>query len=54
MEAYPGDSLPTEQILDALSRRVEQQRSVCDHNIKNRDFRFMVGNPRFSPRRAKN
>ena len=54
MEVYPGASLTTEQILDALSRRVEQQRSACDRNIKNQDFQFMVRDPRSSPRRAKN
>lgn len=36
MENYPGADLTTEQLLDALSRRVEQQRSIYDRNIKNR------------------
>ncbi|KAF9784591.1 hypothetical protein BJ322DRAFT_1109304 [Thelephora terrestris] len=44
MESYPGASLTTEQLLDALLRRVDQQRSVCDRNVKNQDFRLMVSN----------
>ncbi|KAF9784593.1 hypothetical protein BJ322DRAFT_1109306 [Thelephora terrestris] len=44
METYPGADLTTEQLLEALSRRVKQQRSVCDRNVKNQDFRFKVYN----------
>ncbi|KAF9784594.1 hypothetical protein BJ322DRAFT_1021314 [Thelephora terrestris] len=44
MESYPGADLTTEQLLDALFRRVEQQRSVCSWNVKDPDFRFMISN----------
>ncbi|KAF9784592.1 hypothetical protein BJ322DRAFT_853339 [Thelephora terrestris] len=44
METYPGSDLTTEQLLDALFRRVDQQRSVCDRNVRNQDFRLMVSN----------
>ncbi|KAF9784595.1 hypothetical protein BJ322DRAFT_853393 [Thelephora terrestris] len=44
MDTYPGADLTTEQLLDALFRRVKQQRLVCDRNVKSPDFRFMVYN----------
>ena len=52
MESYPGAGLTTEQLLDALCRRVEEQRSTYGHDIKNLGFRSMVRNRRFSLRRV--
>lgn len=46
METYPAADLITERILDGLSRRVEQQFSVCCRNIKNQRFRAMVSTGR--------
>ena len=46
METYPAADLITERILDALSRRIEQQFSVCCSNIKNQRFRAMVSTSR--------
>ena len=42
METYPGADLTTDQILDALSRRIKQQLSGYDHNVKDQGFKFMV------------
>ena len=48
MGTYPGADLTTDQLLDALSRRVEHQRSIYGNNIKNSDFHSMVRNWAFS------
>ena len=42
METFLGADSTTEQILDALSLRVERQLSTCDQNLKNKDFQSMV------------
>lgn len=42
METFLGAESTTEQILDALSLRVERQLSTCDQNLKNKGFQSMV------------
>ena len=42
METYPGADLTTDQILDALSRRVNQQLSSYGRNVKDQGFKSMV------------
>ena len=42
METFLRAESTTEQILDALSLRVERQLSTCDQNLKNKDFQSMV------------
>ena len=49
MGTYPGADWTTEQLLDALSNQVEQQRSAF-RNVKDRGFRSVVRSQRPSLR----